>query len=75
MVRVDDVEMTEGVASSTPHTSHVPTLGQPCLWSSHRRRRRVLHVGKSQDARQGPPHKLRVAERWRQLGSYSAILR
>ena len=37
--------------------------GQPCPWSSHRRRRRALHVGKSQGARQGPPYKLRAAER------------
>ena len=27
MVRVDDVEMTEGVASSTPHASRVPAPG------------------------------------------------
>src|SRR6185369_12730934 len=37
--------------------------GQPCPWSSHRRQRRALHVSKSQGARQGPPHKLRAAER------------
>ena len=35
--------------------------GQPCPWSSHRRRRRALLVGKSQGACQGPPHKLAAA--------------
>ena len=49
--------------------------GQPCLWSSHRRRQRALLVGRSQGARQGPPHKLRAVERWRQLGSCFATLR
>ena len=43
--------------------------GQLCLWSSHRRRRRVLLAGKSQGAHQGPPHRLRAAERWQRLGS------
>ena len=71
----DDVEMTEGVASSAPHTSRFLRQGQPCPWSSHRRQRRALHVGKSQGARQGPLHKLRAAERWRQLGSCFATLR
>jgi hypothetical protein len=49
------------------HPRHTPLAflrqGQPCPWSSHRRQRRALHVGKSQGARQGPPHKLRAAER------------
>ena len=69
----DDVEMTEGVASSAPLA--FLRQGQPCLWSSHRRRRRALLVGTSQGARQGPPHKLLAAERWPQLGSCFATLR
>ena len=48
------------------HPRHAPLAflhqGQPCLWSSHRRQRRAPHVGKSQGARQRPPHKLRAAE-------------
>jgi len=61
------------------HPRHTPLAflrqGQPCPWSSHRRQRRALHVGESQGARQGPPHKLRAAERWQQLGSCFATLR
>ena len=49
------------------HPRHAPLAflrqGQPCSWSSHRRQRHGLHVGESQGARQGPPHKLRAAER------------
>ena len=47
----DDVEITEGVASSAPLA--FLRQGQPCLWSSHRRQRRALYVVKSQGARQG----------------------
>ena len=71
----DDVEMTEGVASSAPHASLAfLRQGQPCPWSSHRRQRRVLHVGESQGACQGLPHKLRAMELWQQLGSCFATL-
>ena len=71
----DDVEMAEGVASSAPRASCLPALGATVPWSSHRRQRCALHVSESQGARQGPPHKLRAAERWRQLGSCFATLR
>ena len=71
----DDVEMTEGVASSAPHASRLPAPGATVPTEQPRSAAARLHVGKSQGARQGPPHKLRAAERWRQLGSCFATLR
>ena len=71
----DDVEMTEGVASSVPHASRLPTPGATVPVEKPPSAARALHVGKSQGDRQGPPHKLRAAERWRQLGSCFATLR
>ena len=71
----DDVEMTEGVASSAPRASRLPAPEATVPMEQPPSERRALHVGKSQGARQGPPHKLRAAERWPRLGSCFATLR